>query len=50
MTDPDRTAHTSEPAKGADDPGAQPDGQTPHPDQPAEGTDDTPGGADTPGA
>jgi hypothetical protein len=51
MTDPDRPAHTSEPAEGSDDPGTQPAGQTPHPDQPAEGSDDAAaGGADTPGA
>ena len=50
MTDPDRPAHTSEPAEGSDDPGAQPEGQTPHPDQPAEGADAGEGGADTPGA
>jgi hypothetical protein len=49
MTDPDRPAHTAEPAEGADDPGDQPDGRTPHPDEPAEGPE-TSGGADTPDA
>lgn len=49
MTDPDRPAHTSEPAEGAEDPGAQPDGRTPHPDEPAEGSD-TDDEADTPGS
>jgi hypothetical protein len=50
MTDPDRPAHTSEPAEGSDDPGAETDGRTPHPDQPAEGADDAAGGTDTPDA
>jgi ribokinase len=50
MTDPDRTAHSTEPAEGADDPGASPDGRTPHPDEPAEGSDDAAGGTDTPDA
>jgi hypothetical protein len=50
MTDPERPAHTAEPAEGSDDPGARPEGQTPHPAQPAEGTDPAAGGADTPDA
>jgi hypothetical protein len=50
MTDPDRPAHTAEPAEGSEEPGDQPGGQTPHPDQPAEGTDDGSGGAETPDA
>ena len=50
MTDPEQSAHTTEPAEGADSPGDQPGGQTPHPDQPAEGADTATGGADTPDA
>jgi hypothetical protein len=50
MTDPDRPAHTSQPAEGSEDPGDEPGGQTPHPDDPAEGADDAPAGADTRGA
>ena len=50
MTDPDQSAHTTEPAEGADNPGDRPGGQTPHPDQPAEGADTATGGADTPDA
>ncbi len=50
MTDPDRPAHTAEPAEGSEEPGDQPGGQTPHPDQPAEGADGDSGGADTPDA
>jgi hypothetical protein len=48
MTEPERAAHTAEPAEGADAPGGQPGGQTPHPDQPAEGADSDADGADTP--
>ena len=42
MTEPEqgRTPHTTEPAEGADSPGADVEGTTPHPEQPAEGADD----------
>lgn len=50
MTDPDRPAHTAEPAEGADVPGNEPAGQTPHTEDPAEGGDRQEGGADTPDA
>jgi hypothetical protein len=41
MTDPDRE-HTTEPAEGAENPGADESGRTPHPEQPAEGPADDP--------
>ncbi len=47
MTDPGQPTHTTEPAEGDREPGAEPGGQTPHPQDPAEGADE-PGGADTP--
>jgi hypothetical protein len=48
MTDPDRE-HPTEPAEGAEQPGADETGRTPHPEQPAEGDPGAgTGGADTP--
>jgi ribokinase len=48
VSEPEKPAHTTEPAEGGDPPGEEPGGQTPHPDQPAEGGDTPAGGADTP--